>query len=96
MKVLKEQIKITGQMAKVVKFNLCADGSMSPIMIEFFKMLCNGSESEAQQCIVKACQERLQNTTSLQHDLKLLSQSTHDPDNVFKYSPHIKLLNQKM
>lgn len=72
---LKDQIRIKGEMADVVKMNLCADGSISPIMLQFFTFLCHGSKKDAIELITEACLERLRQSASLLVDLQILKDS---------------------
>lgn len=85
---LKRRIRIEGQMQEVVKMNLCADGSVSPIMEQFLKFLCHGDVPQGRQLLRRISQEHLQNSTTLLEDLKLLSESTPSTDPYFGFPLH--------
>ena len=81
---LKKQIRIEGHMSEIVKLNLCADGSISPIMLEFFSFLCSGSKVKAKEMIALVCQERLHTSSHILEDLRLLRDAAPEDNDYFE------------
>ena len=72
LKQLKRSLRIEGDMAEIVKLNLCADGAVSPIMVDLFTFLNEGSANAAYKDIAHACRQYLQTSSSILDDLRAL------------------------
>ncbi|GMH32831.1 hypothetical protein BSKO_00665 [Bryopsis sp. KO-2023] len=84
-KKLFKEVKVEGDLKNVIKMNICADGSVSPIMLEFFKMLFDGEEEEAELAIARSCFDLLQKLSGFLEDLESLSTPYSEEPNVFRY-----------
>lgn len=79
------EIKAEGETGEIIKLNICADGSVSPIMIDFFKMLFDGNIEAAEFAIARACFDHLRKLPSFLADLECLSRTFKGELNIFQY-----------
>lgn len=83
---LKRKIRIEGKMSHVVKLNVCADGSLSPILEHFFELLGKRCNLQAKDLMTRACLDHLSdpNIKKLLGDFVSLRDSSPEEDTFFK------------
>lgn len=84
-KKLMSAVKEEGEIGKVIKLNICSDGSVSPIMRNFFTMIFDGQEDQADLALARMCYESVAGLTSFLDDLQQISDAYKGELNLFEY-----------
>lgn len=79
------EVSTQGEVGEIIKMNICADGSVSPIMLNFLAMLFDGNTEQAEIAIARACFDNLRKLPNFLDDLEALSATFDGELNVFEY-----------
>lgn len=84
-KKLMSAVKQDGPMEEVIKLNICSDGAVSPIMLNFLTMMFDGQEEQAQLALARVCYSHLVGLPSFLDDLRQISDAYKGDLNLFEY-----------